>query len=60
MPSTGISRAHLVADLSEPLVVEEPGVGRVPGNDHLGPEEAGRLLQLVVVDQPRLLVQSEN
>ena len=38
-----------VADLSEPGVVEEPGVGRVAGNNHLGPEQLGRHLQYSTV-----------
>ena len=36
-------------------IVQEPGVGGVAGDDHLGPEQLGGELQLVVVNQPGLL-----
>ena len=48
---------HSVANLPEPLVVEEPGVGRVTSNDQLRLEPDGQGLQLVVVDELSLLVQ---
>mmetsp|Transcript_29782 Transcript_29782/g.75856 ORF Transcript_29782/g.75856 Transcript_29782/m.75856 type:complete len:532 (+) Transcript_29782:210-1805(+) len=48
----------LVADLAHALVVDVAGVGRRAGDDELGPEQHGALLQRVVVDHARLLVQA--
>ena len=36
-------------------IVQEPGVGGVAGDDHLGPEQLGGELQLIIVNQPGLL-----
>ena len=41
--------------ISSPGIIQEPGVGREARDDHLGPEQLGGQLQLVVVNQTRLL-----
>ena len=38
-----------------PGIIQEPGVGREARDDHLWPEQLGSQLQLVVVNQTRLL-----
>mmetsp|Transcript_24738 Transcript_24738/g.80923 ORF Transcript_24738/g.80923 Transcript_24738/m.80923 type:complete len:488 (+) Transcript_24738:17-1480(+) len=51
-------RPDLVADLAHPRVVDVARVRRRAGDDELGPEDGGRLLQLVVVDDPSRLVEA--
>jgi len=51
-------RAVPVGDLPHARVVVVPRVRRRPGHDALGPEQAGRLLELAVVDQARALVEA--
>lgn len=51
-------RSSLVCDFAETLVVEESGVSGCACNNELWSVEHSELLQLHVVDQPRLLVQA--
>ena len=55
---TNSPRAVPVGDLPHARVVVVPRVRRRPGHDALGPEQAGRLLELAVVDQARALVEA--
>ena len=41
--------------ISSPGIIQEPGVGGEACDDHLGPEQLGGQLELVVVNQTRLL-----
>lgn len=49
--------ADVVADGAHAGVVVVARVGAEPGDDELGKEHAGRLVELVIVDQACLLVQ---
>jgi hypothetical protein len=48
--STIKGRPDLVGDLAKDLEVDEPGIGRGPGHDHLGAVLFGQVPDLVVVD----------
>mmetsp|Transcript_27738 Transcript_27738/g.80063 ORF Transcript_27738/g.80063 Transcript_27738/m.80063 type:complete len:283 (+) Transcript_27738:507-1355(+) len=48
------NRTHRIGNLSHPGIIPLPGVGRGTGNEELGQEHLGSLLQIIVIDQPRV------
>lgn len=51
-------RANLVADITDALVVDQSAVGTRAGNNDLGTVKQGELLELLIVNEARLLVQA--